>query len=262
MSYQITELQAVADLEAVVALFSTVWGASEPLIDSSTLKALSRSGNYVAGAKSDGRLIGALTGFLGGHPPGPLHLHSHILGVAPDVEARGLGFALKQHQRLWCLERGIPTIEWTYDPLVRRNAYFNLTKLGAEAASYLVNFYGPMDDAINAGDESDRILVSWDLQSDKSKAAAAGHAVEPSVDPRAAILSVSASGEPAAKPIACHLALAQVPEDIVAVRRRDPALAKRWRRAVRATLGEAMATGYRVTGATRDGWYVLAAEPN
>jgi len=257
MSYDINELQEVADLVAVAALFSHVWGANEPLIDSSTLMALAHSGNYVAGAKSGDRLVGALMGWLGGRPPGALHLHSHILGVAPDIEARGLGFALKQHQRLWCLERGIATIEWTYDPLVRRNAYFNLTKLGAEAAQYLVNFYGEMEDAINAGDESDRILISWDLQSGKAKAAAAGKTVEPVVDSRAGILSVSASGEPDAQPIRGEVVLAQVPEDIVAVRRRDPALAKRWRHAVRATLGEAMASGYRVTGATRDGWYVL-----
>ena len=54
-----------------------------------------------------GRLVGGLVGWLGGHPPRELHLHSHILGVLPDSEARGLGFELKQHQRRWCLERGV-----------------------------------------------------------------------------------------------------------------------------------------------------------
>ena len=173
MSFDIVELSEVADLQQVVELFSKVWGVrDEVLINSNTLRALAHSGNYVAGAKTKGRLVGAVMGWLGGHPPGGLHLHSHILAVIPETEARGLGFALKQHQRSWCIARGIPTVEWTFDPLVRRNAYFNLTKLGAEASSYLVNFYGPMEDGINAGDDSDRILVTWNLQSAQAEAAA------------------------------------------------------------------------------------------
>ena len=78
-------------------------------------------------------------GWLGGHPPHELHMHSHILGVLPGSETHGLGFDLKQHQRRWCLARGVTVMEWTTDPLVRRNAYFNVTKLGAEAPTYLVN---------------------------------------------------------------------------------------------------------------------------
>jgi predicted GNAT superfamily acetyltransferase len=259
MNLPIEELTELGDLREVAELFADVWGRSgEPPISSDILRALAHSGNYIAGARSEGRLIGAIVGWLGGHPPHDLHLHSHILGVLPGTEARGLGFALKQHQRMWCLERGVGAMEWTFDPLVRRNAYFNLTKLGAEAARYLVDFYGRMDDGINAGDESDRILIRWDLTSERAKAAAGGEPIEPSIEANAAQLLVVADGEePRAHRATGPVALVQVPDDIVAIRRRQPDLARRWRHAVRSALGDAMSSGYRITGATRDGWYVL-----
>jgi len=269
VSFHIVELSEVADLVQVVELFSQVWGApDEPLINSNTLRALAHSGNYVAGAKSKERLIGAVMGWLGGRPPGELHLHSHILAVVPETEARGLGFALKQHQRGWCMARGIPTVEWTFDPLVRRNAYFNLTKLGAEASSYLVNFYGPMEDGINAGDDSDRILVTWNLQSAQAEAAAQGKAEEPDAgrlmdEGAVAALMAGAGDEPIRRDLETGaIGLCQVPADIVAIRRDRPDLARSWRLAVRDALGGALSRGYRVAAATKNGWYVLSPDPN
>ena len=238
MDFEIVELTELDDLREVAELFARVWGRpGEHPISSDILRALEHSGNYVAGARSDGRLIGGIVGWLGGHPPRDLHMHSHILGVLPGAERRGLGFALKQHQRTWCLERGVPAVEWTFDPLVARNAYFNLNKLGAEAARYLVDFYGAMHDGINAGDESDRILIRWDLESEKAQAAAAGQPMEPRLDEDALLV--------------------QVPHDIVAIRRRDPALSRQWRNQVRDALGGAMSRGYRIMGFTRKLEYVL-----
>ena len=147
----ISELKELDDLRALERLFADIWGRpGESPIVADVLMALVHSGNYVAGAHLDGGLVGGLVGWLGGSPPDHLLLHSHILGVV--AEGRGLGFDLKQHQRLWCLERGVKVMEWTFDPLVRRNAYFNFNKLGAEAREYLVNFYGEMTDGINAGE--------------------------------------------------------------------------------------------------------------
>ena len=229
------------EMHELAELFATIWGRpGEPPIDSSTLQALSHSGNYVVGAYSGKRMVGGLIGWLGGHPPGDLHLHSHILGVLPDTEARGLGFELKQHQRAWCIDRGVTSIEWTFDPLVRRNAHFNLVKLGADAVEYLVDFYGPMDDGINTGDESDRLLVRWNLHSERAAAAAAGGPLV--VQPDAGAL------------------LVPVPEDIVAIRRDDHELARRWRHQVREALGGAMSRGFRVTGFTRAFEYVLSPD--
>ena len=262
MEFPIEELGGLDDLRELAELFAAVWGRpGEPPISSDLLRALAHSGNYLAGTRSDGRLIGGIVGWLGGHPPHELHMHSHILGVVPGVEARGLGFALKQHQRRWCLERSVGAVEWTFDPLVRRNAYFNLTKLGAEAARYLVDFYGTMNDGINAGDESDRILIRWELASEKAAQAAEGRPPEPAVDEGAArILVVGANEAPVEKALEGTPALMQVPDDIVALRRRAPELARAWRQAVRTALGDAMSAGYRITSVTRDGWYVLRSD--
>lgn len=267
MTVDIAELSELDDLREMAELIARIWGRpGERPITSDILRALAHSGNYVAGARAEGGLVGAIVGWFGGHPPHDLHLHSHILGVLPGADARGLGFALKQHQRTWCLERGVKSVEWTFDPLVRRNAYFNLTKLGAEAARYLVDFYGAMEDGINAGDESDRILIRWALDSAKAEAAAQGEVEEPDVqrlarEGAARALVVGGDGEPVVGRLAGTSAMCQVPDDVVAMRRSQPALARRWRRALRATLGAALDQGYRVVGATRDGWYVLQLGP-
>ena len=63
---------------------------------------------------------------------------------------------------------------WTFDPFVRRNAWFNLHRLGAEVVELVPDFYGEMRDGINAGLASDRFVVRWDLP---------GAAPRPAVEP-------------------------------------------------------------------------------
>ena len=143
----------VADLEEVSLLLSKIWNRTpgSRQITVSMLRALSMSGNYVGAAFADGHMVGAAVGFFA---PASSALHSHIAGVDPGSQARHVGFLLKSHQRDWALQRGIHSISWTFDPLVRRNAYFNLVKLGARATLYLPDFYGPMYDGLNRGEES------------------------------------------------------------------------------------------------------------
>ena len=174
---QIRELAGLPDLEAACALFDEIWrpgpgGQSE--LDAHLLRALTKAGNYASGAYDvvSGELVGACMGFFG--PPAKASLHSHIAGVLPVAARRAVGFALKVHQRAWCLHQDTPTMHWTFDPLIRRNAYFNLVKLGARQAEYLPNFYGVMNDSINGSTETDRMLVRWDLRSDLVTAACAG----------------------------------------------------------------------------------------
>jgi predicted GNAT superfamily acetyltransferase len=252
--FLITELSELDDLRELAELFAVVWGRpGDPPINSDILKALVHSGNYVSGAFIDGRLAGGLVGWFGGVPHEP-HMHSHILGVIAGSDAHGLGFELKQHQRLWCLERGVKVIEWTTDPLVRRNAYFNFTKLGTKAARYLVNVYGTMTDGINADEESDRLVIRWQLDASPGR--------EPQLEElrregAAAVLSVGDAGEPVVSAASSRVLLCQVPDDIVAIRRSDPALAREWRLALRRIFTDAIALGYEVSGVTRSGWYVL-----
>jgi predicted GNAT superfamily acetyltransferase len=262
---ELAELHEIGELTEAAELFIDIWRTdrAEAPCTPALLRALAHSGNYVAGARLAGRMVGASVGFL--HPAGEaVGLHSHITGVLDAVQVRGIGFALKQHQRAWALARGLDLVSWTFDPLVRRNAHLNLVKLGAEIVEYLPNFYGRMPDGINAGDESDRCLVCWPLAGERAIAASRGAFAEPDLDAlRRSGARVLLQEDPGGRPLAGDpgppgaTLLAQVPDDIVAMRSADPELARRWRAALRATMGEALGRGLAATGITRSGWYVL-----
>jgi predicted GNAT superfamily acetyltransferase len=263
---KIVELDDVGRIQDATALLNVVWSATreDPLIPANTLRALAHSGNYVFGAYEGDRMVGAIVGFLG-RLDGDLQLHSHILGVSPASQGRSVGFALKQHQRAWALDQGIDMVTWTFDPLVRRNAYFNVTKLGASLNAYFPDFYGAMSDGINDGDESDRVLVEWRLGADAVVSASEGHPAEPDLrslrdDGGVVVLQVNREGEPESTDERGLVLLASIPEDIVGVRGAFPELARRWREALRDVLGGALNDGYVVGGMTRSGWYILRRE--
>lgn len=259
-------VRAIDDVEGLVdagKLLDEIWGKTnaDPLVPLSMLRAISYSGNYVCGAYVEGELAGVLVGFLGRHEGAP-QLHSHVLGVSERAWGTGIGFTLKQHQRRWALERGLDLITWTFDPLVRRNAYFNLTKLGATLEAYHPSFYGPMTDGVNAGDETDRVVAAWHLSSPRAEVASGGHAPEPDIDAsrRAGaktVLGPGPNGDPVIEPGSGDVLLAWVPDDIIAMRGRDPELARRWRLAQRNVLRGALADGYRSDQVSRGGWLVL-----
>ena len=257
----VRELSDLGDLEQVVGLLADIWARSaNPPVTLELLRAFTKAGNYVAGAFEGGTMVGACVGFF--HAPSEDALHSHIAGVSRAATGRSIGFALKLHQRAWALGRGVCEVAWTFDPLVSRNAYFNLTKLGALPDEYLPNFYGPMADGINAGDDSDRLLVRWRLRDPVVALACAGDGVPASVadelaNGAAVALSVAADGEPVAGRLDGTLSLVAVPPDIERVRATGPAIAQRWRIAVRETLTGLVAAGGRIEGFDRTGWYVV-----
>jgi predicted GNAT superfamily acetyltransferase len=258
LDVRIADLTTVAEQRAAADLFRRIWRADSPdqLINVSLLRALAHSGNYVVGAYRGGEMLGAAVAFLGTD-----HLHSHITGVA--VAGQGVGYALKLHQRAWALRRGLAEVRWTFDPLVRRNAYFNLQKLGARAAAYLPDFYGDMVDGINTGDATDRLYIRWELASARALAAVRGEL--PEADPREAhvLLGRSATDAPVEPGDAWPggTALVAVPTDVEALRGRDPEVATQWRYAVRGAMRRALDRGYRIASMTRDGWYVLEGSP-
>ncbi|MST35254.1 GNAT family N-acetyltransferase, partial [Acidimicrobiaceae bacterium USS-CC1] len=165
-------LRRPPDLVEAHRLLAQVWGG-EPDVGPDLLRAIGFAGGCVAGAHRDGTLVGVSVALVGWHPDDPApHLHSHVTGTAPEAQGGGIGFALKQHQRAWALAQGFGEVVWTFDPLLRRNAWFNLARLGAGAPEYLVDFYGDMLDPVNAGQGSDRLLVRWRLDSPAARAAA------------------------------------------------------------------------------------------
>jgi predicted GNAT superfamily acetyltransferase len=272
---QVRDVDEPDDLAAICRLFKEIWRPEpeNPPATPELLRALVKAGNYVAGAFHGADLAGACVGFCG--PPAAAELHSHIAGVAPAVPGRGVGFALKLHQRAWAMQRGVSRIAWTFDPLIRRNAWFNLAKLGTGAAEYLPNFYGDMNDAINGRGETDRLLVRWDLASTDVVAACdgkvrAGDAAGELARGAVVALGRSAQGWPAAGTLTAGTLtggtltggtlLVAVPPDVEALRLTDPACAARWRIAVRDVLGTALGKGGRVTGFDKSGWYIVASQ--
>jgi predicted GNAT superfamily acetyltransferase len=220
------------------------------------------SGNYVAVARDAGEVVGAAIGFRGYDDAGPL-LHSHIAGVVPGRQGGGIGYLLKQHQRRWALAEGLDRVTWTFDPLVARNAYFNVVKLGAQLTHYYVDFYGPMDDGINTGDETDRCLVTWRLDAPRAQTAAGG--VFAPADEAAwreagavDVLCADAGGSPMVTAADAERRLISVPPDAVALRQRDPELARKWRLALREVLVAAFADGLEVVGVSRSSCYAVA----
>lgn len=245
----IRELTEMDELQQAADLLAAIWGypADQGPITPELLRALAHSGNYVAGAWEGDRLVAASAGFLGTHGDA-LHLHSHIAGVHPEHQGAQIGLALKHHQRTWAAERGVASIEWTFDPLVRRNAFFNLSKLRARIVGYEPHFYGVMRDAMNAGDETDRAVVRWDVRASESA---------PPSQTGVVVLRAGDDGAPVVDKSDADVLKAWIPEDVVALRQADPEAALAWRAALRDTLGAAVNDGYVATGMTRDGWYTL-----
>ena len=229
------------DMVAVVEVFDSVWGSTPPVVAVELLTAVAHGGGYVALARAgDGRPVGASLGLLARHDGAPA-LHSHVTGLVPDARGTGAGRALKLHQRDWAAAHGLDLIVWTFDPLVRRNAWFNLEVLGTEVREYLPSFYGTMSDAINAGDRSDRLLVVWDVRRPVRGAGDVG--TTPGVG------------------VAARASLVPTPADVVDLRRTDPAAVARWRNEVADALQGAFAAGRPIIGFTRAGEYVIGSRP-
>lgn len=241
-------LHDLNELEDARTVCDVVWPETNggTQLQPNLLRAMIHAGGYACAAYRDGRPIGAAIAFVGRHQEVDgqwhMHLHSHMAAVLPEFRDQGIGVALKVHQRLWALEHGLPVVTWTFDPLVRRNARLNLIKLGALARGYEVNFYGQMPDALNASDESDRMFAWWEVVSHRANSAGDGSltTIHPGDYPDAVVV--------------------ELPEDIVALRTRDPAAARQWRLSVRSGILSALRDGKVIRGLSPSGGYVLTAE--
>ncbi|MFT4051357.1 MAG: GNAT family N-acetyltransferase [Microbacterium sp.] len=217
----IRELRTVEQVFAASEVLSEVWGGDRTGMPPNLLRALAHSGNYAVGLYIDEpggeRLIGASVAFFSA--PSARSMHSHITGVLAGYRSQGLGRLLKQHQRQWAFSRDVGHITWTFDPLVARNAHFNVQVLGARVTEYLVDHYGPMDDGVNRGDVTDRLMVSWALAA-------------PASVPREEDVVTSVA----------------VPTDIESLRRSDPGEALEWRYRVREAFEGLLQDGFVVVG--------------
>ncbi len=158
MNHHILQVDSVSSATKVAEFLKSVWKDGGEVVPLDLILASQHLGGYCAFIEVDGDIQAASFGFRGNFQ-GEDVLHSHV--TASNIS--GLGYQLKLHQRNWAKEQKIEAITWTFDPLVRRNAVFNFSKLGAVALEYLPNFYGNMTDSINSGDQSDRLLAYWSV---------------------------------------------------------------------------------------------------
>jgi predicted GNAT superfamily acetyltransferase len=221
---RLAPLASVEEGELIQSVELATWGEGQ-LVPREMLRALAESGNVPWGAFDGSTLVGFVLGWarVDGEA---LHVHSHMLAVQPGRRHGGVGYALKLAQRALALEQGITSVRWTFDPLVARNAYFNLRKLGAVVDRFERDYYGEMQDDLNRGERSDRGLIRWDLEPDPGREA-------PSLAPDALVVLGRRGDLPTGvAPAAGDLAVVEVPPDMAEVRDRDAAAAQAWRDAV------------------------------
>lgn len=251
---RIAPLHQPDQVRRISAVVEEVWGeAVRPTPD--ILRALARAGAVLLAAEpSDqpGKAVGCALGFLGWE--GGVHLHSHQVGVRAGYRGTGVGYALKLAQRVDCLEHGITEMRWTFDPLLARNAAFNFGKLGVVGTAFLPDFYGPMQDAINAGDASDRFEVSWRLDTPVTsrRDESAGRA----------LLVTGEDGLPRRTDTRPTPGVrVAVPDDYGALRENGDPAAGAWRRATREAFEQCFATGLAATAFGPHGYLFTEARP-
>jgi len=158
------------DFRACVALQKEVWGFSDAeLVPLRIFSLAPKIGGQVVGAWNGKTLIGyamAIPGNRDGHP----YLHSHMVAVKEGYRNIGLGRRLKLFQRDEATARGYELMEWTFDPLEIKNAYFNLERLGAIARRYNVNQYGITESPLQGLLPTDRLVAEWWMTSRRVKA--------------------------------------------------------------------------------------------
>jgi predicted GNAT superfamily acetyltransferase len=256
-------LESPEDMTLVEDLQRAVWHGSETdVVPAHVFITAIHNGGMVIGAFLDEELVGFVFGFPGLDftPDGPRPKHcSHMMGIKPGHRDSGVGFALKRAQWQMVRRQGIDHITWTYDPLLSRNAYLNIAKLGAVCNTYRRSEYGDMRDGLNAGLPSDRFQVDWWIHTRRVERRLSKRArrplrledfskaeLQPLYTPQ---INASNLLQPPEHftPLEGRLLLAEVPSDFGAVKDADFALARDWRFFSREVFETAFARGYIVT---------------
>ena len=223
------------DFRQCVQVQKAVWGYADPELVPARLFAVAQKiGGQVFGAFAPGaRMVGFLVA-LPAIRRGQAYLHSHMLGVLPEDQNRGVGRRLKLMQRDDALARGIRSVEWTFDPLELKNAFINLERLGVVVGRYVANLYGSSSSALQGGLPTDRLVAEWWVDT-----------------PRVARVL---GGGPGSYGPALRL---HVPPEIGEIKRADRERALEIQQHLRCEFEKAFAEGWVVTGFDRSGAYLL-----
>jgi predicted GNAT superfamily acetyltransferase len=163
---EIRQLFKLDEFEVVLRLQGEIWGFADlELLPLRFFVVVSKVGGHVFGAYDAGRMIGFCFAIPGVKANGQAYLHSHMLGVLPEYRNSGIGRRLKLRQRDEALARGIKLIEWTFDPMELKNAFFNIERLGAIVRRYYENQYGLTQSPLHGGLPTDRCIAEWWIDS-------------------------------------------------------------------------------------------------
>ena len=256
-------LETPEDMALVEELQRAVWPGSETdVVPAHLLITSVHNGGFVFGAFIEDQMVGFVFGFPGLEttPDGPRPKHcSHMMGIHPDHRDGGIGFALKRAQWQMVRHQGLDHVTWTYDPLLSRNAYLNIARLGAVCNTYHRSEYGDMRDGLNVGLASDRFQVDWwvntrRVESRLSKRPRGALKLEnfflAGLQPLYQLLS-DASDLPRPpehfSPLSDRLGLAEIPTDFPALKGADFSLARDWRFFSREVFETAFHAGYLIT---------------
>lgn len=249
----IRPVAAMEEYRACQDVQRRAWGITEDgyVVPVATMISVQHAGGLVLGAFRGERLIGFAFGYLG-RIRGRWALYSQLAGVDPTVQAAGVGRQLKQAQRAWAKEQGLDLVAWSYDPLQAGNANFNLHVLGAYSRTYEVNYFGERSDALNAGLDTDRLLVEWPIETEEA-GLPADHSLTALIERTLVsdgIVAPRLTNQPKSAP---DTALAiDIPPNLAAVKAYDGALARVWQEAVRSAFQAAFAAGYRAVDFVRE----------
>ena len=238
------------ECQACIRLQHEIWGDDfTDVVPVSILRIAQRLGGVTAGAFDEhDRLLGFVFGMTG-LIDGRIAHWSDMLAVSPAARDRGIGRRLKLHQRDALRALGISTMYWTYDPLVARNAFLNLVRLGARPTEYIENFYGETGSPLHDRIGTDRFIVEWNFSRDD----AARTDVAPQTsdgDGHSRIVNPASEGEP---PRRLDLAddaeiRVEIPRDITALMDHDVEMAQAWRETTRRAFTHYLKRGYHVAG--------------
>ena len=242
MEIEYRVIDDLAQLAHVPELEARIWGLdAADTTPVHILHTLSANGGAVVAAYNKTHMIGMALGFPA-RRGSKWFLWSHMAGVHPDFQGMGIGTQIKHHQRLWATQNGYRFIRWTYDPLQRGNANFNIHTLGATANIYHVNYYGEMTDGINAGLPSDRLEVIWQTDKippelEKLRVSSDQFILLSDEQQRPTLLDFTRSSSPV---------LVEIPSNLSRLKQANPGLALDWLLAVRESLQHAFAQHYTI----------------
>lgn len=172
---EVRQLSKLSEFSDAVRLQREIWGFDDiELLPMRLFVVASKIGGQVLGAFDEGKMAAFCLCIPGLKPGGKYYLHSHMLGVLPQYRNLRIGRLLKFKQREYAKASGIDLIEWTFDPLEIKNAFFNIERLGAIVRRYVHNQYGTTSSHLHGGLPTDRLVPEWWINSSRVEALANG----------------------------------------------------------------------------------------